>query len=158
MCPGALLQAGHPFSSSAALNKVSRWSTPAPPLAISVNHKELLFAPGSVLVPELPAGEQSPQLAQMLLCIYISLCVCMCLCVYTLCPVCLLCRKHACLTMGCGEAEVGSHNSGSPLPAEPPPCLQPHSLWVLEASLSATSKCFLLFSKPDHIREWLGYL
>ena len=33
VCPVALPQASHPFSSSAALNKVSRWSAPAPPLA-----------------------------------------------------------------------------------------------------------------------------
>ena len=151
VCPGALLQAGHPFSSGAALNKVSRWSTPAPPLADFCKSQGASVCPRVGLGAWVACWEQSPQLAQMLLCINISLCVCMCLCVYTLCPVCLLCRKHACLIMGCGEAEVGSHNSGGPLPAEPPPCLQPHSLWVLPPFLQPPNAFFFSQSQITHL-------
>ena len=117
-----------------------------------------MFALRSFLASVLPAGESTagPDVA---VCLYKSLCVHVPVCVRRspiyMCPVCLPCKNHACLIVGCCPAEVESRSSGGPLPAETPlPC----SLSCCEF-LHPFCNLQMLFSflkAKSHFPDWLA--
>ena len=157
MCPVALPQANHPFSSSAALNKVSRWSTPAPPLADFSKSQGASVCPGVSLGVWVACwGAKSTAGPDVAVHLYKSVCLHAPVCVYFV-----SCVFYA-ETMPVSSWAVGKQ--GLAVATQEAPCLlsHPHACGLIHFGfclLFCNLQMLSSFLKArSHIREWLGYL